>query len=88
MLYFEPDQEEQDILKAIDAADFRFRSVPDAEAEKSRYRQGATDMLRKTRNVNIRLSENDLMRLKAKAIKRGLPYQTLIASVLHQYGSR
>ena len=41
--------------------------------------------LRKNSRINIRLSENDLQAIQTKAIQEGLPYQTLIASVLHKY---
>jgi predicted DNA binding CopG/RHH family protein len=40
---------------------------------------------RKTKNINIRISEPDLTRLKKKAEEEGMPYQTLISSVLHKY---
>lgn len=40
---------------------------------------------RKTKNVNIRISESDLARLKQRSLEEGLPYQTLISSVLHRY---
>ena len=40
---------------------------------------------RKTRNINIRIRENDLERLKDRAEADGIPYQTLIASVLHKF---
>ena len=43
--------------------------------------------LNKTRNINIRLSERDLQKLKVKAMERGLPYQTLVASVVHQFSN-
>lgn len=88
MKYLELDQEEQEILTAIDADDFEFRSIPKVEAEKSRFGRIATEMLRKTKNINIRLAESDVIKLKAKAMRKGLPYQTLIASILHQYGNR
>lgn len=42
---------------------------------------------RKTRNINIRISEHDLGRLKKRAEEEGVPYQTLISSVLHKYVS-
>jgi len=42
---------------------------------------------RKNRNINIRLSELDLDRIKSRAEREGLPYQTLISSVLHKYVS-
>jgi len=40
---------------------------------------------RKTRNINIRISEYDLSNLKRRAEAEGIPYQTLIASILHKY---
>ena len=40
---------------------------------------------RKTKNINIRISEADLARLKQRSVEEGLPYQTLISSVLHRF---
>ena len=40
---------------------------------------------RKTRSINIRISEHDLASIKEKAAQEGIPYQTLISSVLHKY---
>ncbi|MBN1894749.1 hypothetical protein JW906_09650 [bacterium] len=40
---------------------------------------------RKTRNINIRISEMDLAQLKQRSEAEGIPYQTLISSVLHKY---
>ncbi|MDR2428800.1 MAG: hypothetical protein LBD62_03230 [Candidatus Margulisbacteria bacterium] len=39
----------------------------------------------KTKNINIRISENDLTRVKQKSAEEGLPYQTLISSIIHKY---
>jgi len=41
--------------------------------------------LNKTRNINLRLTEKTLLKLKAKAIEEGIPYQTLASSILHKY---
>ena len=41
--------------------------------------------LRKDKRVNIRISEHDLLALQRKALEEGLPYQTLISSLLHLY---
>jgi predicted DNA binding CopG/RHH family protein len=43
--------------------------------------------MRKNRKINIRISENDLSALQRKAAREGIPYQTLIGSVLHKYAS-
>ncbi|MGB3059564.1 MAG: antitoxin, partial [Anaerolineae bacterium] len=40
---------------------------------------------RKDRRVNIRLTEKDLVGLQLRALEEGLPYQTLMASILHKY---
>lgn len=47
--------------------------------------EGALDRIRKTRNVNIRISETVLAELKRRSQEEGIPYQTLISSVLHKY---
>ena len=62
-----------------------FKSVPNAKAEIERYRGYAKAMLDKTKNINIRISQGDLYNIKSKAEKQGIPYQTLISSLIHQY---
>ena len=76
------DKEEKDILEAYERGEFV--QVKNFEAEKKRLQQIAKNTLNKTRNINIRLSERDLYKLKAKAIEEGIPYQTLAASILHK----
>ena len=49
------------------------------------YQQIATTTLRKNRKINIRLTENDLTAIQRRAAREGIPYQTLIGSVLHKY---
>ena len=56
-------------------------------AEKMKRVEGILDSARKTRNINIRISETDLNQLKSRSQEEGLPYQTLIASILHKYVS-
>jgi len=53
--------------------------------EKRRSIEGILERSRKTKNINIRISEPDLTRLKKRAEEEGVPYQTLISSVLHKY---
>lgn len=60
----------------------------DDDEQRERLRATARNTLNKTRNINIRLSERDLHRLKAKAIEEGIPYQTLASSILHKSASR
>ncbi len=77
------DQEEKEITKAVELG--RVRVVPDLKKEINRFRKMAKYTLDKTKNINIRISERNLMRLKAKAIEEGIPYQTLVASIIHKY---
>ena len=50
-----------------------------------RDREAARNTARKDRRVNIRISSHDLELLQARALREGIPYQTLMASVLHKY---
>ncbi|MGC1177178.1 MAG: hypothetical protein WA843_03850 [Candidatus Saccharimonadales bacterium] len=86
MNYYELDDEEKRELEAIEAAleNGSLKSTPDFEKRKKELQRIAKNTLNKTRNINIRLSERDLYRLKAKAIEEGIPYQTLASSILHK----
>jgi len=79
-------KEEEKILADYEAG--RLKRVKGVEKEKIRYRQYAKQTFSKSRVINIRLSERDLQRIKALATERGLPYQTFISSLLHQYSSK
>jgi predicted DNA binding CopG/RHH family protein len=60
------------------------RYVPIVGEERSRI-EHVLEKSRKTRSINIRISEHDLETVKRKAEREGLPYQTLISSILHKY---
>lgn len=60
-------------------------SVGNLESEKARYKEIARYTIQKNKRVNIRISERDLNGIKLKAIEEGIPYQTLISSLLHKY---
>ncbi len=51
------------------------------------FQAAARSTMKKNRKINIRISENDLLALQSKAAREGIPYQTLIGSVLHKYAS-
>ena len=86
MKYYELSQQEQNELEEIEHAldNGGLKSVPNLEQRKQELQLAARNTLNKTRNINIRLSERDLYRLKAKAIEEGIPYQTLASSILHK----
>jgi predicted DNA binding CopG/RHH family protein len=76
-------KEEQDILDLVERG--QLKSVPRVEDEIARYQVIAQATLRKDKRVNIRMTERDLMHFQKAAMQEGLPYQTLISSVLHKY---
>jgi predicted DNA binding CopG/RHH family protein len=62
-------------------------STKPSTKEKEKYKAAAQATFLKDRRVNIRLSSPDLLDIQARALEDGVPYQTLIASVLHKYVS-
>jgi predicted DNA binding CopG/RHH family protein len=68
--------------REIERSAGQFRPV---SKKKARRIEGILQRAKKSRNVNIRIAESDLIRLKRRSQAEGLPYQTLIASVLHKY---
>lgn len=77
------DTEEREINDAIESGKLVVRPV--SSREKKRLQEISKFTLDKTRNINIRLSQRDLTKLKVKAMQEGLPYQTLAASILHKH---
>lgn len=86
MKYVVLDSEEEQIIK--DFEDGKFVRVKDFEKQKKLFQEYARNTLNKTKNINLRLSERDLQKLKRKAFEEGLPYQTLAASVLHKFAAK
>ena len=70
--------------RAIERASSQYVPV---SARKRKAVEAILERARKTKNINIRISETDLARLKQRAEEEGVPYQTLVASVLHRYVS-
>ncbi len=77
------DQEEREILEAFESGNVK-RSK-DADDTQKRHQEYAEAMFRKDARINIRLPSKDLRGLQKKALTEGIPYQTLIASILHKY---
>ena len=85
MQVFDPrdlDEDERALYDAVENGEFV--PVANQEEERAKAMASAKATLNKTRNINIRLSERDLYKLKAKAIEEGIPYQTLASSILHK----
>ena len=76
------DPYETEVLEAYESGKLKPTAT---KAELARLRAAARATAIKDRRVNIRLSSTDLRDIQAKALQEGMPYQTLIASVLHKY---
>lgn len=75
--------EEKVILEAFEAG--RLKKTPNQSQEVRKHRAAARETFKKDARINIRLSKRDLRSLQAKALREGIPYQTLVSSVLHKY---
>ena len=89
MVFF--DDEEREEYEAIERAG-EGNPVADQEGEKAKAQAAACYTLAKLKiakseSISIRLTSPDLESIKAKAIEEGLPYQTLISSIIHQYAN-
>jgi predicted DNA binding CopG/RHH family protein len=80
------DKYEKDILEAYDRGELK--PVNNMNKRISALRTAAKNTLKKDQRVNIRLSSKDLTEIQVAAIKEGMPYQTLMASILHKYVRR
>lgn len=76
-------KEERGIVEAFDRDELR--SPPNKAAMLKQHREYAAATFRKDERVNVRISSRDLDALRKRALSEGMPYQTLIASVLHRY---
>lgn len=62
-------------------------SAPDVSNQIKQLKMSVKEKISKRKSINLRLLENDLERIKTEAIKEGIPYQTLISSIIHKYVS-
>jgi len=79
------DHDEKEMLESFERGEWR--SVGGAKREKTRYARYARATFRKDRRLNIRISSKDLEAIQKRVLEEGLPYQTLIASLLHKFAS-
>lgn len=76
--------EEHDLIESTESGEWR--SVGDIEARRAFWKMAARSVLDgKRQRISISIPERDLARLKARAAEEGMPYQTLINSILHKY---
>ena len=78
-------QDELELLASYENEEWK--SVKKIKEQKEHYRAYARATFRKDKRINIRISEKDLLDLQKRAIRQGIPYQTLLSSVLHKYAN-
>ncbi len=79
------DKDEKEILGSYENGEWK--PVSDRSQELSRLRDYATATFKKDRRINVRISSKDLNALQKRALEEGIPYQTLVSSILHKYVS-
>ena len=83
MRNYQLDTEEQELLLSIERGEWK--PVKNMQAEIKRYIEYAKNTLKKDQRISIRMSKQDLIGIRSKAVDEGMPYQTLITSVVHKY---
>jgi predicted DNA binding CopG/RHH family protein len=78
------DANEKELLDSVERGEWKSAG---GKRERTRYARYAKATFRKDRRLNIRLSSKDLEAIQKRALAEGLPYQTLIASLLHKYAA-
>ena len=79
-------KEEKEILNAYENGELK--SVPDVKNEIKRFSKYAKNTLLKNKRINIRISEWDLVHIQRKATEEGIPYQTMISSLIHKHAAK
>jgi predicted DNA binding CopG/RHH family protein len=79
------DAEEKEILESFERGEWV--PVKDMKKWRAELQEAARNTLRKEKRINIRLSAKDLFDIQAAAAEEGMPYQTLISSIIHKYAA-
>jgi len=74
---------EQNIIDSIESGEWQ--PVKDFNVIKSQLMKAAAETALKDHRINVRVSKRDVEALKTKALEEGIPYQTLVTSILHKY---
>lgn len=84
MSEFELDPEEKEILEAFEADEFESEWTPERAVTVAQWAEASS---KKDKRINIRISSRDLSAIQRRALEEGIPYQTLVSSILHKYVS-
>ena len=78
------DKEERKLLKSFEAGEFKSVLTP---ARRKIIQETASNTFKKDKRINIRISSRDLDAIQKRALVEGIPYQTLVSSILHKFVS-
>jgi len=79
------DAEERELMEEIDSGEWHSVSTNKRQEILELSRNAAINSQTKSARMNIRLTESDMIELKVKATERGIPYQTLVTELIHEY---
>ncbi len=77
-------KDEKDLLKAFESGEFKSKL---SKKRKEFLQSAAEETFKKDKRINIRISSRDLESIQRRALEEGIPYQTLVSSILHKYVS-
>lgn len=77
-------KEEKELLDSVESGKFESTLT---DARRKELEAVATSTFRKDKRINIRLSNRDLIAVQSRASEEGIPYQTLVSSIIHKYVS-
>lgn len=86
MKYFNLTNEEKELLEEFERGEWK--EVDNPEEERRKAVLYAKNTLNKLKNINIRVTLRDLQKLKSRAVEQGLPYQSILSALLHQYAEK
>ena len=75
------DKDEKEILESFERNEW----VSVSDSKKAEIEEAASNNTKKNKRINIRLTEKDYNDIQIKAMEEGVPYQTLISSIIHKY---
>lgn len=77
-------KDEKDLLDSVESGEYISSLTEDRSKE---LEAAATNTFRKDKRINIRISNRDLIAVQSRASEEGIPYQTLVSSIIHKYVS-
>jgi len=77
------DNTDNEIMESVEAGEWK--SIPNFNEMKRNLMKAASETALKDYRINVRISKRDVEALKTKALEEGIPYQTLVTSILHKY---